>query len=51
MNNLLVRHAKLLSYVALESTHNTVFHFVETVKVRGQARNLVAGDISHYFKN
>lgn len=41
----------MLSYVALESTHNTLFHFIETVKVRGQARNLVSGDISHYFKN
>ena len=46
-----MRYAKLLSYVALESTHNTLFHFIETVKVRGQARNLVSGDISHYFQN
>ena len=49
MDNLMVKHAKLMGYVALESVHNTVFHFIETVKVRGQARNLVSGDISHYF--
>ena len=51
MDNLMVKHAKLMGYVALESVHNTVFHFIETVKVRGQARNLVSGDISHYFQN
>ena len=51
MNNFFLRNARLFSYVSLESTHNTLFHFVETVKVRGQARNLVSGDISHYFKN
>ena len=51
MNSFMVRHAKMLTYAALESTHNTLFHFIETVKVRGQARNLVSGDISHYFKN
>ena len=28
-----------------------MFHVIETVKVRGQARNLVSGDVSHYFKN
>ena len=51
LDNLMVKHAKLIGYVALESCHNTVFHFIETVKVRGQARNLVSGDISHYFQN
>ena len=51
MNNMVVRYSKLLSYVALESFHNTIFHFIETVKVRGQARNIVSGDHSHYFKN
>ena len=51
MNSILVRHAKMMMYMALESTHTTLFHFIETVKVRGQARNLVSGDISHYFQN
>ena len=51
MNSFVIRHAKTLAYVALESTHNTIFHFIETVKVRGQARNIASGDISHYFKN
>ena len=51
LNSALLRHSKLLCYMALEATHNTLFHFVETVKVRGQARNLVSGDHSHYFKN
>lgn len=31
--------------------HNTAFHFIETVKVRGMARNIHAGDVSGYFKN
>ena len=51
MNNFALRHAKALGYIATEGIHNTVFHFIETVKVRGQARNLRGGDVSHYFKN
>jgi ABC-type uncharacterized transport system permease subunit len=51
MNTFQIRQTKLLAFIALESTHNTLFHFIETVKVRGQARNLVSGDISNYFKN
>lgn len=30
--------------------HNTFFHFIETIKVRGMARNLVE-DVSLYFGN
>ena len=45
-----MRHAKDLSYVGIECFHATMFHFIETVKVRGMARNLTA-DISFYFKN
>jgi hypothetical protein len=45
-----VRHAKDLSYVGIECFHATMFHFIETVKVRGMARNLTA-DVSFYFKN
>lgn len=37
--------------MAVESVHATFFHLIETVKVRAQARNVVSGDISHYFKN
>ena len=51
MNSFLLRHAKALAFVATESIHNVLFHFIETVKVRGQARNLKGGDVSHYFKN
>ena len=51
MNSIYLKNAKLFSYVSLECFHTTLFHFVETVKVRGQARNIVSGDISHYFKN
>ena len=40
-----------MSYVALECFHNTAFHFIETVKVRGMARNLRSGDVSLYFAN
>jgi hypothetical protein len=39
-----------LSYVGIECFHATMFHFIETVKVRGMARNLTA-DVSFYFKN
>jgi len=45
-----VRHAKDLSYVGIECFHATMFHFIDTVKVRGMARNLTA-DVSFYFKN
>lgn len=31
--------------------HATFFHVVETVKVRGMARNIKTGDISRYFHN
>ena len=51
LNNVFLRHSRSLSFVALEMLHNTIFHFIETVKVRGQARNLKSGDISRYFHN
>ena len=51
MNSFFLRHAKAMGFVATESIHNVLFHVIETVKVRGQARNLVSGDVSHYFKN
>lgn len=47
----LFRNIKMFAFAATEASHNTLFHFIETVKVRGQARNIVTGDISHYFKN
>ena len=40
-----------MSYVALECFHNTAFHFIETLKVRGMARNIRSGDVSLYFAN
>jgi hypothetical protein len=49
--NFTERNIKILAYMALETTHNTFFHLIETVKVRAQARNVASGDISHYFKN
>ena len=51
INNIYMKHNKALSYVFMEMFHNTMFHFIETIKVRGQARNLVSGDISGYFEN
>ena len=51
MNSFVERHFKAMAFCAVETTHNTFFHFIDTVKVRGQARNVVSGDISHYFKN
>ena len=29
------RHYKALAFVAVETSHNTFFHFIDTVKVRG----------------
>ena len=51
MNSFQIRQNKLIAFVAVEATHNTLFHFIETVKVRGQARNTATGDYSNYFKN
>ena len=51
INSVFIRHCKALSYVSLEMVHNTIFHFIETVKVRGMARNLKTGDVSLYFAN
>jgi hypothetical protein len=51
LNSFTMRHAKALAFVGVEVAHNTLFHFVETMKVRGQARNLKGGDVSHYFAN
>lgn len=45
-----MRYAKEFSYCSLEMFHNTFFHFIETIKVRGMARNLVE-DVSLYFGN
>lgn len=33
-NSFLVRNTKTIAYIAVESSHNTFFHFIETVKVR-----------------
>lgn len=51
LHNVFLRYSKSLSFVAIEMFHNTLFHFIETVKVRSMARNLVSGDYSGYFAN
>ena len=51
LNNVFLRNAKPLTYVALEIFHNTSLHFIETLKVRAMARNLKTGDVSMYFAN
>jgi hypothetical protein len=51
LNSFIARNTKSIAYISTETLHNTIFHFIETVKVRGQARNLKSGDVSHYFKN
>lgn len=51
LNNVFLRNSKALTYVAVEMFHNTSFHFIETLKVRGMARNLKTGDVSLYFAN
>ena len=51
LNNVFLRNAKPLTYVALEIFHNTSLHFIETLKVRAMARNLKSGDVSMYFAN
>jgi len=35
MDNFFERHYKSLAFVAVETCHNTFFHFIDTVKVRG----------------
>jgi len=37
--------------MSMETLHATVFHFIETVKVRSQARNIAGADTSNYFAN
>lgn len=49
--NRFINNVKLYALMGIESAHNTFCHAIETVKVRAQARNVVTGDISHYFKN
>lgn len=48
--NLFIRHGKSLTFCSLEMFHATFFHVVETIKVRGMARNL-KDDVSLYFNN
>jgi hypothetical protein len=49
-SNFYIRHAKSLTYCGLETFHATFFHIIETLKVRGMARNLKE-DVSYYFQN
>ena len=51
LNNIFLRNSKALCYVAIETFHNTAVHFIETIKVRAQARNIKTGDPSLYFAN
>lgn len=51
MNSFYLRNQKTLGFLAIEGVHSIFFHFIETVKVRGMARNLMSGDVSLYFKN
>ena len=37
--------------MSMETLHTTFFHFIETVKVRAQARNIAGADTSNYFAN
>lgn len=47
-NSFYLRHAKSLTYCFIEMFHATFFHVIDTIKVRGMARNLV-DDASLYF--
>ena len=49
INNAFVRYSKQFTYISMEMFHNTMFHFIETVKVRSMARNISTGDYSGYF--
>ena len=51
IHNAYLTNTKAVCFVALEMVHNIMFHFIETVKVRGMARNLRSGDYSKYFEN
>lgn len=45
------RHYKMMAFCSIETCHTTFFHFIDTVKVRLQARNAAGEDISHFYKN
>jgi hypothetical protein len=51
LNNSVIRHNKLIAFMSMETLHTTLFHFIETVKVRAQARNIAGADTSNYFAN
>jgi hypothetical protein len=51
MNSFYYQNAKAFGFISVECFHAIFFHFIETVKVRGMARNLKTGDTSLYFKN
>lgn len=51
MNSFYIRNAKSIALCSLECFHATIFHVIDTVKVRGMARNLVSSDVAFYFKN
>ena len=50
IDGFMLKNIKGVSFVALEAFHHSMFHFIDTVKVRSQARNLTH-DVSYYFKN
>ena len=50
IDGFMFRNIKSITYIALETFHHSMFHFIDTVKIRSQARNLTQ-DVSFYFKN
>ena len=48
LNSFTLRHSKSIAFCGIEAFHATLFHVIETVKVRGMARNLTQ-DVSYYF--
>ncbi len=45
-----MRNIKGVAFMTLECFHHTTFHFIDTIKVRYQARNNNQ-DVCHFFKN
>ena len=50
MNSLQLRYVREFSVLSIETFQHTFFHVIDTLKVRGMARNMKS-DVSGYFAN
>jgi hypothetical protein len=50
MDSFVMKNVKQISLGSVEFLNNTLFHFLDTIKVRIQAK-CIADDVSLYFRN